>query len=486
MKKYNLLKVLGITFLILVVLSWIVVPGTLASGKFVKADATAPLGLFDLFRTPIITIGTFFNFGLVLLTIGGFYGVIKKTGVYEKIIQNFVNKFKGKDNVFLIIVLISLIVLSSLTGLSWVLFILVPFLAAVLLKLGYGKLTTLAATVGSILIGSMGSTYGFGINGFVINIFGIKDVNYQILTKIIFLVAISILYVLFVVKSANKGKETKKVKTTKNSKTKKETIKEEKETKVVSKKQSNKSIWPLITVVLVSIILLLMGSYNFFYSFGLECFQNMHEAIMDFELGGYPIFANLIGNLGAIGDWTSIDLCIFLVLTSILISLIYRIKFTDAVEGFASGAKEMLAPALYVTLANIIFTFVMTTGTGYTICDTFRNMALSISKDFNAFVTALTAGIGSLFYNDFYYLLNTIAGYYATTFTDKNVIEATGIIYQVVYGFFMLFLPTSVILIAGLSYLKVSYKEWLKYIWKLLLALLAVIITVIVVFACLV
>ena len=41
-----------------------------------------------------------------------------------------------------------------------------------------------------------------------------------------------------------------------------------------------------------------------------------------------------------------------------------------------------------------------------------------------------------------------------------------GFLIQSIYGIAMLIFPTSVFLIAGLSLFNVSYKEWMKYIWK--------------------
>ena len=40
----------------------------------------------------------------------------------------------------------------------------------------------------------------------------------------------------------------------------------------------------------------------------------------------------------------------------------------------------------------------------------------------------------------------------------------------------MFILPVSVVLVAGLKFLDVSYKDWMKYIWKLLLQLFVVVI----------
>lgn len=493
MKKYDLLKVLGIAFLILIVLSWVVVPGTLASGEFMKAETTTPIGLFDLVRLPVITIGTFFQFGIVLLIIGGLYGVINKTGVYGKLVEGIAGKFKDKEKRFLIITMIVLIILSSLTGLTWVLFALVPFLAAVILRMGYSRVSALATTVGAILIGSMGSTYGFGINGYIINLLSIDNVSYEILTKIVFLVIISVIYIAFVLKASKlkevespKKKTSKKdsKKETKKDKVKKETIEAPKDIPLyIESEAKERSIWPLVIIFGITIILLLVGMYNFYYSFGVEAFQNFHSDVVEFEVGGYAIFAKLLGTVNALGYWSNYELCVLLMFLAIVIGLVYHVKFKDMIDGFVEGAKQMLAPAIYVVLANIIFAFMVTTGTGYTICDTIANLILSISKNFNAGLSALAAAVGSIFYNDFYYLIYSVTGYYQANLGDAGQLEIIGIIYQTVYGLLMLFLPTSLALVAGLSYLKVSYKEWLKYIWKLLLALLVIVVIVIVIVA---
>lgn len=79
-------------------------------------------------------------------------------------------------------------------------------------------------------------------------------------------------------------------------------------------------------------------------------------------------------------------------------------------------------------------------------------------------------------------VLNTAIGVY----TDTSVYPIIGLVTQAVYGLAMFILPTSLVLIAGLSYLNISYKEWFKYIWRYLLYLLVVIILVVVVAALLI
>ena len=81
MKKNNILKVLGLSFLVLVVLTWIIPAGSYASGSYEKVG-TVPLGLFDLVRVPLLSITNLMQYALLTLVVGGFYGVLNKTGVY--------------------------------------------------------------------------------------------------------------------------------------------------------------------------------------------------------------------------------------------------------------------------------------------------------------------------------------------------------------------------------------------------------------------
>ena len=45
----------------------------------------------------------------------------------------------------------------------------------------------------------------------------------------------------------------------------------------------------------------------------------------------------------------------------------------------------------------------------------------------------------------------------------------------------MFIAPTSLLLVGGLTYLNISYKEWLKYIWKYLIQVLVIALLVMVI-----
>lgn len=515
--KRNLLKAIGISFLIFVVISWVIPVGTYADGKLTTNGIDA-VGLFDLIGVPVNTFVTFALYVAVFACIGGLYGVMSKTGALGAWVEKIGNRFDGKETRFLVFTILLFVILSSLTGLVLPLFVLVPLFAMILFKLNYDKVTALVATVGAILVGSMGSTYGFNISGYTKNVLSL-DMNSQILPKVILLVLLTAALIIFVLKFGNKKskkdealkkeiKESKEAKKSEEKKVEKESKDSKKESKKDSKKapakkngKKNKnkattknmairkdvkkvrnekrvSTLPLIIIFVLLIIVTLFGMYNWYYSFGIEVFNDMHSAIMGVKIGDFPIFENLLSGINALGYWGNQEFIILMVLAAILLAFIYRLSFGEFVESFIAGVKKMMPTALYAALASVILAVLYQAsyqGSG-TVADTMFYGTMTLTKDFNVLTTGLTALYGSFLYNDLYYLLYGLQAY--ITEFGKHSISIAGLLVQSIYALGMLILPTSVILIAGLSYFDVSYKNWIKYIWKFAIAALLIILLV--------
>ena len=97
-----------------------------------------------------------------------------------------------------------------------------------------------------------------------------------------------------------------------------------------------------------------------------------------------------------------------------------------------------------------------------------------LSKGFNVVLTSLSAIVASIFGVEMQYVMNLAGTYFAGTYA--NHVDALAIIFQSMFGLVSFCVPSSAILMIGLAYLGISYKEWVKYIWKFLLAMLAVVI----------
>lgn len=536
--KRKLLKVIGISFLIYVVLSWIIPVGTYSNGEL-TTNGIDPVGLIDLFNAPIQAFITFILYGVVFATIGGLYGVMERTGALEKVTDRMSHAFEGKERVFLVITVVLFTLLSSITGLILPLFVLVPLFAAVLFAMNFDKVTVLASTVGSLLVGSVASTYGFNITGYTANLLAL-DMNNQIVAKVILLVLLTIALCTVVLMTSKKDmkKELKEAKMNKEEKEVKE-VKEEKkvkasETKTAKKKaaatsskktskestkktpkttskkvgtkttgkkkaakgksntkafavakpvkkvseKSKVSAVPMVIIFLLMLIVCLIGMYNWYYSFGIEVFSNIHEAIMGVQIGDFPIFEHLLSGVSELGYWSNIDLAAMMIIASAIIAWIYRLSFNDYMESFIEGVKKWLPTAFYAALASVILYILYQAsyaGTG-TLVDTINAKIFDLTDGFNVLTTGAASLIGSFFYNDLYYLLAALTSFVSGF--DAASLSVAGLLIQSVYGVAMLIFPTSVILVAGLSLFDVSYKEWMKYIWKFaLIALLLVLLT---------
>ena len=206
--------------------------------------------------------------------------------------------------------------------------------------------------------------------------------------------------------------------------------------------------------------------YNWYYAFGIDVFNNLYDNIMKVKIGDFPIFEHLFSGSSQFGYWSNVDFIALVIFASMLIAWLYKVKVNDYIEAFIGGVKKWLPTAIYAVLASVIFSVVyqaLSSQTG-TIVDTINAKIFELSDGFNVVFTGAASLIGSFFFNDLYYLLydmsSFISGYDATT------LPIAGLLVQSVYGVAMLIFPTSVVLIAGLSLFNVSYKQWMKYIWK--------------------
>ena len=55
-------------------------------------------------------------------------------------------------------------------------------------------------------------------------------------------------------------------------------------------------------------------------------------------------------------------------------------------------------------------------------------------------------------------------------------IEIVHTIFTSMYGIVQIFVPTSAMLVLGLSMMKISYKDWLKYIWLYVIGMIIILL----------
>lgn len=502
MKKHNTFKVVLITLLVLMLLTWIL-PAAYYSGSYVD-QGRVQMGLFDLFNYPITAISYFGYIAAFVLVVGGFYGVLNKIGAYRTMLDKLVSNFKGKEVVVLSIIMVLIALLTSLCSLQLGLIIFFPMLVSIILLMGFDKIVAALAIVGSTMVGMLGTTYGYTNTGIIPSILG-NNFTDDMLTKGILLFLGMVLLIFNTIwyikksktteKKANvkkvtakeEKKTTKSTKTTKakSSKDTKAAVKEEKVIVVTEEAEEDSYVpavvsgkkhvvWPLALVLSIIFIILVLAFISWSGAFGITAMDEATVAVTGFEVFGFNLFGKLLGTVNAFGSWSIADMVTVLITFMFILSLIYKVKFDEVIDGFVKGAKRALGPAVIVVLLYTIL--VITTYHPFQLV--IYKAILGITDGFNVFTTFIV-GILSAFFNvDSAYAFQSSLPYLASIVTNADNYPIVAVVYQAAYGLTMLVAPTSLVLMGMLSYLKVPYSKWLKTIWKLALELLVLLLIV--------
>jgi Predicted membrane protein len=469
MKKYNLLKAIGIVMCLFLLLTWIIPGGVFTNGVFTKTGHE-PVGLFDLILAPL----NFFNWSFVskqllsdgasiqfmsytgiilaLLAIGIFYKVLNKTGAYGKLIEDIIKKIKDKKEIFIICTTVFFTLFSAITGLSLLAFLLVPFFVTVLLKLKYSKITTLGSTILPILVGRIVAITAGDITGISNVVFGLK-VTTDLAFKLILLIIFTVTLVFYVLYSKSSKNETEEDPLYDN---------------IVVKE---KSYAPILMLTALFFIIMVVFMYNWYYVFEFASLTNAYESMMSTTIGGYPIASNIFGMMEPFGYWTGFTMSAMLILLSLVISFIYSISFEDIIDSAKEGTKKMSRVAIYVVLACSVMVILSNNNSNilFTINNWIHGNLTKAAVPF----TAIVSGIYSFFVNDFFAVSSPLSNMLSTYFTGDNL-SLSVLTMQFMHGLVSIVTPTSIFLVAGLAYLEIPYKKWIAYIWKFCLIVLAV------------
>ena len=329
MKKFSTFKLFLFILSIVFLCTFLIPTGEFKNGEFLLHDKSA-IGLFDFGSKLINSFAYLIPYALMLLIVGGFYGILSKTGAYGYLIEKVVNKFKNKEIKFILFLIISLILLSSFVGLTYIFILIVPILITILFKMGFNKITIFASTFGSILIGNMCAIYSNSINHYIIKSFYLNS-NDHIVFRIIFLLLIIFFFSAYIINRINKDKEL---------------LKKELYININIKRK----IIPLIIIVSFFIILLVLGMLKWSEFYHINYFNELHENINSYEFIPY-----ILGNINPLGYFDITSFIIIVVIMSIIIGWVYSLSFSEFIDNFKDGMRRFLLPAFYASLAGVIF-----------------------------------------------------------------------------------------------------------------------------------
>jgi len=457
-KNSDLFKWIGIAIFIAFCLTWIIPYGYFQSGTFYEYSMKR-LGLTDI--PSVLYYGVYFCLTTViyLFTVGGLYGVLSKTKSYQALVKKTSKFVKGKELPVSIILMVLFVGLTSIMNSPLALIVFVPFVVSVLLNAKFDKLTTMGLTFGSILVGTLAATYGTDGLYWFNNYLSITDINVGLTYRLIIAVTALVLFVAYnifrVLKMAKKNRINDL----------------ESDTFAIAEVKGKVKTWPAIVVLSFLFVVVVLGFVGWEASFGIEIFTKFHKWLTELTIGeDFAIFSYILGG-GAVafgGFEISTLITIVLVLTGV-IALMNRMNLKDFADSYAEGFAKMGKPVCLYTLTYVLFMISYMSPFMAAASD----WAMGLTKNFNPFITTITGFVTSIFHADLGYTSYIVGSALQTTYAANFDLAHT--LYVATYGLVQVLAPTSGVLLLGLSYLKIDYKSWFKYIWMFAVAMVVVI-----------
>ena len=415
-KKFDLVKISGAMVLLTVLLTWIIPQGTF-SGTEMQIGEITRIGIFD-----------FFTYGLL----GMYYFTVLVSFIFTAI--------------------------SAVTNEYILLLAAVPFIMSIMKEMKFDKISTFATTVGSILVGTIGSMYSTKIVGMNVQQFGIKYSTLWYIKLIILLLA----YILFNVFNILHLRKTQKNKES-------EPMEDVFEPANVTKK---KTIWPVATLLIIFAVISIMAYFPWEDVFEIKWFSNALKSIQEYKLFDSTIFAYILGEVRSFGSWDIFGIQALMIITTLLLKWIYKLSLDDYLESFGEGLKKSGKLVVLLLICYLVLEFTVM----YPVVTTIVDWFISLSDKFNVVLTTISGLFTSLFTVEYQYTVSLIGAYLKSSFADN--VNQIAIILQTTFGLASMIAPSSAILMMGLSLCDIKFKDWLKYIWKFILIMVVVLVLI--------
>ena len=418
--------------------------------------AITPAKLSDVIMAPINGFSSALGVSLFVLVLGGFLGVVMKTGALNAAITTVVKKLNGKE-IYMIPILMFLISLGGTTyGMAEETIAFYALVTATMVAAGFDAITAAS----TILLGSTAGVLGSTVNPFVVSssVDALKTSGITIDQTVIIIVgAISWLAcyavgAFYVMRYANKAASLL---------TAEEWKAVEEEYGGEKAPDAGVTFTPRQKVVMalfaVSFVVMIVGMIPW-GQFGIHIFD--HTSI-------------LTGN--NLGDWYFGDLTAWFLVMAIVVGLVYGLKERDIVGSFLSGAGDLISVSLVIAVSRGISVIMSTTGLDMYILE-------NASKALEGTSSFLFTGLAYLVYLLLSFLIPSSSGLATVSMPIMGPLTqslglAPEVMVCVLSGACALIngiTPTSGVLMGGISISRIEFSTWVKYIWKVLLAMLLV------------
>lgn len=413
-----------------------------------------PAKISDFVMAPMNGLSNAIDISIFVLIIGGFLGVVTKTGALDAGIGTIVKKLKGRE-MYLIPVLMCIFSIGGSTyGMAEETVAFYALITATMIAAGFDSIVAVA----TVLLGAGCGVLGSTVNPFAIgaSISASSEVGVKMNQGIVIFIGIGlwiaslIVCIYFVMNYAKKVKSDKN-----NSILTADEINKANEAFANNdgkiEELTGKRKWVLILFV-ISFVIMIMGVVPW-EEFGVNLFVNTSF------LTGLPL-----------GQWWFLEIATIFLIMSIVIGVIYGLKEREIVSSFLNGAADMVGVALVIGISRGISVIMGSTGLDMYILDRssdvlngvsgilFINMAYIIFIGLS-FLIPSTSGLASVSMPILAPLTQRLG------LSPELIVSA----FSAGSGIVNLITPTSGVVMGGLAIAKIEYSTWIKFMWKILI-----------------
>lgn len=392
-----------------------------------------PQGIADIILAPVYGFTDGIEIITFILLIGGFLGVVMKTGAINKGISRLINKLNGKEKWLIPVLMLAFAVGGSTFGMAEETLAFYPILIPAFVSAGYTALTAVSVILLGAGVGVIASTVNPFSTGIASGFAGISLGDGIVLRLVIFIV-LTTFAIWFIMRYAEKNRSLAK----------REVTKEKNDNTPLSKKE---------------ILVLCIFGFSFLL---------MIYAVIPFDEMG-------ISFLPTWGWWFA-ELAAWFLFMSVVIGLVYGMKETEIGEAFVTGAADMLGVVFIIGISRGI-TVIMNNGM---ITDTvlhYGEMLLTGTASY------IFIGLSYIFYLPLSFLIPSTSGLATLSMPIlAPMADFAGIsraltvtVFQSSAGIVNLITPTSAVVMGALAFGKIPYQSWLKFIWKFVLGIFVLI-----------
>ncbi|MEG0137830.1 MAG: YfcC family protein [Bacilli bacterium] len=417
--------------------------------------ATVPM----VVMSPISGFVDAIDVALFVMIIGGFLGVVTKTEALQAGISKVVEKLKGKEMIMIPILMFIFSLGGTSYGMAEETIAFYALIVGTMMFAGFDSLTGAAIILLGAGVGVLGSTVNpFAVGAAIDALPEGVVVNQGVVITLgaILWITSYLIATIYVMRYAKKVKAKKEASLlTQEEKVSSEKLflkndSKEETPKLTGKRKAILCIFALSFVVMI-LSLIPWGDFN------VKIFQNSTKF-----LTGLPF-----------GEWYFQELSAWFFIMAVIVGLIYRLKEKEIVNSFVSGCADMMGVALVIAVSRGISVIMGQTGLGDYILVNAANALEGVS-------TWLFTGLSYFLYLGLSFLIPSTSGLAGASMPIMGGLadalklspEVMIMIFCSACGVVNLVTPTSAVVMGGLATSKIEFSTWIKFVWKVLLALI--------------